>query len=82
MYFDFLEVANQEAFLIYILAIIRLYVVLIHLLPQDNKVLLVWGLRVSLIPWEVKIIKVSIVKDILIPSSECLGPVLSRLLTR
>jgi hypothetical protein len=41
MYFDFLEVANQEAFLIYILAIIRLYVVLIHLLPQDNEVLLV-----------------------------------------
>ena len=51
----------KEALLVYIVAIVRLYVILLHLMLQNNKILLKGRLRFSIVPFNIKGIKVSIV---------------------
>jgi hypothetical protein len=77
---DLLKVANGEPFLVHIVAVLRLYAVLFHLLPQNSEILAMRSLRVSLVPCKVNGVKVSAIQDVLVSSFKVCRPVFARLL--
>ena len=74
-----MKVAYKKAFLIHIVAIMRLYIILLHLVLQNSKVLLRGRFRLGTVPLYIEGIEVFVVKDSFISSSEVCRPVLSRL---
>jgi len=76
---DLLKVAYQEALLIHVVAVMRLYIVLVHLLPYYSEMLSIQSLRVSLVPCKVNSVEISAVQDTLVSGFEASRPVLARL---
>jgi hypothetical protein len=74
-------VANKEPFLVHIVAVLRLYAILFHLLPQNSEILAIRSLRVSLVPYKVNGVEVSAIQDVLMSSFKVCRPVFARLLT-
>jgi hypothetical protein len=73
-------VASEEPFLVHILAVLRLYAVLFHLLPQNDEILAIQNLRVSLTPRKVNGVKVSAIQDVLVSIFKACRPVFAGLL--
>jgi hypothetical protein len=73
--------ADKKALLVYVIAIVRLYIVLDDFLFQNSKVLSIRMLRVGFMPLEVYGAKIFAVKFILVSDTESGSPVLARLST-
>jgi hypothetical protein len=75
------SVTYKETFFIHIIAVLRLYTVMVHLLPQNIEVVPERMLRLGLVSLKVESVEISAVKDGLVPTLKVCRPVLARLRT-